>query len=115
MARSLFSIRLMTLRKDKHMTQGDVAEYLGLSRSTYTCYEISTSMPSAQNLCMLADLFEVNLDYLLGRGEDPEMYDPENPARTAEEIALIDRFRRIGEDGRRAVSDMTRLLDSRRE
>ncbi len=115
MGRSLFSTRLMTLRKEHHKTQEDVAAYLGLSRSTYTCYEIGTSMPSAQNLCALADLFEVNLDYLLGRGEDPEMYDSQNPARTAQEIALMDRFRRINDEGREAVANMARLLDPKHE
>lgn len=115
MARSVFSMRLTALRKDRHLTQGDVAEYLEISRSTYTCYEIGTSMPSAQNLCRLADLFEVNLDYLLGRGEDPSMYDPEDPKRSAEEIMLMDRFRRINAEGRKTVIDITCLLDSQRK
>ncbi len=113
MARSIFSMRLTALRKEQHLTQEDVAVYLGLSRSTYTCYEVGTSMPSAQNLCAIADLFSVNLDYLLGRGEDPEMYDIHNPARTAQEIALMDRFRHISDKGRDTIVDMARLLDPR--
>lgn len=94
------------------MTQEAVAEILGVSRSTYTCYEIGNSMPTAPNLCLLADLFDVSLDYLLGRGEDPTRFDDKDPKRTSQEIALLDCFRRINDEGRDAIYNMAELLDS---
>ncbi len=74
MARSIFSYRLAALRRKRKLTQRQVADALGLSRSAYTCYEVGNSMPTAAMLCAIGDFFDVSLDYLLGRHEDPELY-----------------------------------------
>ena len=49
------------------MTHKQVADYLLLSRSTYTYYELGKRQPSLQTLSRLAELFHVSTDYLLGR------------------------------------------------
>ncbi|MBQ4611935.1 MAG: helix-turn-helix transcriptional regulator [Clostridia bacterium] len=47
------------------MTQGEVAETLGLQRSSYTKYETEDSEPSLDTVCKIAALFSVSLDELL--------------------------------------------------
>ena len=47
------------------MTQGEVAETLGLQRSSYTKYETEDSEPSRDTVCKIAALFSVSLDELL--------------------------------------------------
>lgn len=57
--------RLKTLRKAKKLTQGQVADVLGLQRTTYTKYETGKSEPSLETVCRLAGLFSVTVDELL--------------------------------------------------
>lgn len=63
--------RLAQLRKQYKKTQQDVAAYLGITRPAYTNYESGTREPDNETLQKLADYFDVNTDYLLGRSNDP--------------------------------------------
>lgn len=62
--------RLRSLRKEKHLRQEDVAAQLGLSTNGYQRYELGTREPVASVLCALADLYDVSLDYLVGRSDE---------------------------------------------
>jgi len=68
----MFGKRLAYLRGDK--TQEEVAKALGLSRARYAHYEQGRSEPSLELLEKMADYFDVSVDYLLGRTNDPEEY-----------------------------------------
>ena len=59
--------RLKNLRIKKGLYQKDVAAVLGVDRTTYVKYENGDSEPSYDVLSKLADLFNVSVDYLLGR------------------------------------------------
>lgn len=67
---TLFPERLRTLRLQKKWKQKDVANRLGITESAYGFYEQGRREPSHETLQQLADLFEVPLDYLLGRTND---------------------------------------------
>jgi len=56
---------LRSLREQHKMTQGQVADILGIERSTYAYYETSRT-PSVETLAKLARLFSVSLDHLAG-------------------------------------------------
>lgn len=56
--------RLRKLRIANGMTQQDVADVLGLERSTYANYETDSTKPSIENLCALARLFRTSPDVL---------------------------------------------------
>lgn len=64
---------LMRYRKNLHLTQQELANKLGIKRTTYCSYENGKSMPSAENLIKLADFFNISTDSLLGR--EPEIVD----------------------------------------
>ncbi len=108
MERSPFSIRLIGLRKARNMTQADMAEKLGImNRSTYTCYETGTSTPNIATLCQIADIFNVNLDYLLGRAATVEDGEKIGEALDpVEETQLVERYRLLTEHQRQIVFDM---------
>ena len=57
---------LMYYRKKKGLSQEKIAEYLGVSRQAVTKWETNTSKPNSDNLIKLAQLFEVDVDTLLG-------------------------------------------------
>lgn len=60
--------QLKVLRKRKKWTQMDVAQKIGVDRSTYTKYETGQSEPNFDILSKLSDLFDVSIDFLLGDG-----------------------------------------------
>lgn len=56
---------LRKIRQTHKLTQGDVAESLGIERSTYTCYEIGKTEPSIPCLIKMAKMYNVSLSYLI--------------------------------------------------
>ncbi len=60
---------LLHYRKKKGLSQEKVSEYLEVSRQAVTKWESNTSRPSSDNLIKLAQLFEVDVDTLLGNGD----------------------------------------------
>lgn len=66
-------IKLKILRKEKGMTQTQVADAVGLGRQAYAYYEKGEREPSTETLCKLADFFGVTVDELLGR--TPQLFD----------------------------------------
>ena len=62
-----FSQRINQLRKDKHMTQAQVAARIGVTASMVSSYETDIRLPSYEVMVQIADLFGVTVDYLLCR------------------------------------------------
>ena len=62
------------LRKDRGLTQKDFADILHVSKSAVSHYEQGISVPTIQVLITIADYFNVNVDYLLGRCKDNIKY-----------------------------------------
>ena len=61
-----FSKNLRIYRKLKKVSQGTLANLLGVSQRTISHYENGTCQPSIEGLCILADFLEVTLDELVG-------------------------------------------------
>lgn len=68
-----FSERLVDLRKSKNLTQKQVYEAVEMSMVGYQRYEYGTREPAFQKLIALADYFNVSIDYLVGRTDNPEV------------------------------------------
>jgi transcriptional regulator with XRE-family HTH domain len=62
-----FGERLKLLRAEKKLRQIDIAEILNITDRQYQLYEYGKSFPDFKKLIMLADFFDVSLDYLVGR------------------------------------------------
>ena len=65
---------IRSLRVDAGMTQQQVAEYLNVKQNTYSQYEIGVLNYPIDVLCRLADLYQVSVDYLLGRTDEKTPY-----------------------------------------
>ncbi len=61
----MLGARIAMLRRDRKMSQGDLAGALGVSPSTVGMYEQGRREPSAAIIVALARLFQVSTDYLL--------------------------------------------------
>lgn len=59
--------RLKELRTAQKLTQQQMADYLGVDRTTYVKYETDKSEPTFDTLQKLADYFGVTVDFLMGR------------------------------------------------
>jgi transcriptional regulator with XRE-family HTH domain len=68
---SVFSERLIQLRKNRGISQIALAKEIGVSSRIYQEYEYGKSEPKMSNLVSIADFFDVSLDYLTGRTDTP--------------------------------------------
>ena len=69
-----FSDRLKELRKSKKLKQTDMALLLEITTRHYQDCEYGKVTPNATMLVKLADYFNVSIDYLIGRSDDPNRY-----------------------------------------
>ena len=58
------------LRKEKGLTQTELAHKLNIRQTTISSWENNISLPDYPSLIKFAELFEVSTDYLLGREDD---------------------------------------------
>ena len=63
-------IRLIDLRKEKHLSQRAIAPLLHVSQGTYSNWENGKTEPSIKELVDIANFFEVSVDYLIGNSDD---------------------------------------------
>lgn len=73
----LLTDRLKKLRKEKKLSQYEVAEKLGFSRGKLANYEQGSRQPDYETLEKLADFYGCSIDYLLGRSNDPRLTESE--------------------------------------
>lgn len=65
-----FAVRLRTIRKQRKLTQRELASKLNMSQSTIALYETGDRKPDPDTINKIADFFDVSTDYLLGRSDD---------------------------------------------
>lgn len=61
---------IRALREDRDYRQREIAEVLHVSQNTYSQYENGVIEFTAEKLILLADFYNVSVDYLLGRTDD---------------------------------------------
>ena len=64
-----FNERLKLLRQETGLSQQDFAKQVGLSKSSVNMYERGEREPGLETLEAIADYFNVDMDYLLGKSE----------------------------------------------
>ena len=63
----MFQNRLKELRKEKKLSQEDLGKVMNISGRTISYFEAGERSPSPEILNKLADVFNVSVDYLIGR------------------------------------------------
>lgn len=61
--------KIRYLRDKAGLTQTDLANRLGISRSAVNSWEMSLSVPSISNIIEMTQIFHVSADYLLSRSD----------------------------------------------
>ena len=67
----MFPERLKDLRKEKGMTQIELATALGVSSGTVAMWETGKRKPSFEMFEKLTQVFDKRIDYILGTSDDP--------------------------------------------
>ncbi|MBR5427396.1 MAG: helix-turn-helix transcriptional regulator [Clostridia bacterium] len=86
------------------MTQQDVADALGLERSTYSNYETNSTNPTIDNLCALARLYHTTPDELTGYSSAGVSGSPPGAPPTEDDFRIdADRLSRLTRDEKHLV------------
>ena len=90
---------LKELRKQRGITQRDLAQYLGVSISTFSGWETGVYEPDHAHLRKIADYFGVTVDELLGR--TPQLFDDARVPKTEvqdlfDRLNVVDQGRVLG-------------------
>lgn len=70
---NLFAQRLRSLRLKHDLTMQQLGAAVSSTKATIGNLENCNKQPSLLMVCALADYFNVSLDYLCGRSDNPEM------------------------------------------
>ena len=81
-----FGIRIAKLRAAKGLSQAQLAERIGITKSMVSAYENSIRMPSYPVLIKIARVFNVSVDYLLGMENSPVL---RTDGLTEKQIAVV--------------------------
>ena len=91
-----FGETLTFYRKQKGYTQQQIADILGINRTTYTKYETSVTEPSIETLRHLSQLLDVDFNALLGMVmREKDVHDEKSETLSPEELALVQAYRRL--------------------
>lgn len=97
--------RLKELRQSRNMTQEQLAEKLHTSRSRIGMYEQGRRQPDFETQEAIADLFNVNIDYLFGR-----KYNPADGSSNEEQREIYTLIESLNEEGRQHLIEYAKFL-----
>lgn len=63
----IVSERIRELMKEENLTQVELANKIGLKQNTISAWILNKKEPSIRSLWLVADYFNVDIDYLVGR------------------------------------------------
>ncbi len=109
----MVSKSLKKVRKEHKLTQQDIADVLGIDRSTYTFYETGKTMPSIKTLHALSNIYNVTMGYLAG-------YEENRPDLKAKHVASaassdVDALAYLSKDEQLAVMTLRILSEEKRQ
>lgn len=81
--------RLKELRKEKKLSQKEIAKEMSISEKTLSRWENEESQIKPEKAQQLADYFGVSVGYLLGYSDDPKIYDDEIVMEPEEGLIIV--------------------------
>jgi len=98
---SEFYKRLKMLRKKEQKNQEDLAALLNVTRATISAYETNKIMPPYDKIKMLADYFNVSVEYLTGVSSEEDS----SPVDVSETLRLL--LNQLHEDSDLTIDGIT--------
>jgi transcriptional regulator with XRE-family HTH domain len=97
------------LRTSSNLTQSAIAEKIGISRSTIGMYETGAREPDFETLEKIADYFNVDIDFLLGRTNQTTML-PETIGKYSKTHELDVIYEQLSDHNQRKVLTYSKNL-----
>lgn len=104
--------RIKELRIEKKFSMEQLAQKIGVGKSSISQYESNLRAPSTDTQEALADFFNVDVDYLMGRTPIRRRVDLEgfiSSEITTQEISIIKAYREASETTRKAINTLLNL------
>ncbi|MBQ5312590.1 MAG: helix-turn-helix domain-containing protein [Oscillospiraceae bacterium] len=92
--------KIYNLRTAKNLSQGDLAEMLGVSRQSISKWENNSAMPDLEKIIKLSDIFEVSIDELV-KGDATFSEKQANTAGTAPKVEYVQVVQKQTLEGRK--------------
>jgi len=112
--RTIFANRLKDLREQFFLTQPDLGGVINVSQSNISRYEKGLSFPSVETLYLMADYFDISIDYLVGRTDRKKLIfiEDENLQEVGKQYLEVDtEFKKLGLTPKRILEIMNALDD----
>lgn len=116
---SKFHTRLKKLRIDSGYTQDQLAKKLGITKSRLGMYEIGQRNPDFETLELIADFFNVDMNYLLGKSSTTTRIQLNNTSAVinnveldAIKIALLQNYENLNSEGQQKLKTYSDALIS---
>ena len=115
---------LKRVRTEHNLKQKDIADAIGIDRSTYSYYETGKTSPPLEVLCALTKIYNVTIGYLIGKeANNPELRRRAEAVSSAvDPIALLDKdeqllliYYRLAKDKSDKEAVLEELLEKCRE
>ena len=84
--------RLRHLRESVKLSQVKMAEIVGVKQSSLNRYELNMSSPTFETLVRYADFFDVSMDYIFGRTDNPQGKQYENKPKVERITPEMEKF-----------------------
>ena len=97
--------RLRALREGVKLSQAKIAAMVGTSQVSINRYESGTGAPPLKTLLWYADYFDVSLDYIFGRTDNPQGKLYEYKPKIIENDAEMQRFIEMCFDPNSSMND----------
>lgn len=94
--------KITKIRKEKKLSQVDIANTVGVSRDAISKYERDDIIPSVENAKKIAKALEISLDYLVSEQENQEVID----------VNMVNRMKEIQRLGNDDKSTITKIIDA---
>lgn len=112
--KTIFASRLKDLREKYFLTQNDLGGIINVPYYTIAKYEKAKKFPTLEGLYLIADYFDISIDYLLGRTDKKELVfnDDEKLQKLGERYFEVDKeFMQLGLTPKRVIEIIKALND----
>lgn len=103
-----FGERLSAIRKERGLTQFDVANAMGTVQSTYSGYELGTRKVTLDIILSISKALSISPDELLSVSPTPLKTEVEE--LTADQRQLLNDYNKLNEDGQSTARDSVHAL-----
>lgn len=101
-------LRIKDLREDRDLLQKDVAEFLNVSQTNYSKYELGKVTIPSSTLEKLALYYNTSVDYILGLTNNPEPYERASKNSTTQSQILTINTKDLSEND---IEDIKKFVE----